>query len=851
MKRILMMCGLLCLSGFAIGQSIDDWPVFKHYDSDHLSRVALPVGGIGTGTVSISGRGNLQDWEIMNRPAKGFSGIQTGNDAPFFAIYVQENDGRTHAKGLFGPLEASEYEHMEGRSVNNHGFPRFESATFDAAYPFGRVNLKDDALPVDVALKTFNPLIPGNADDSGIPIAILRYEVKNKTTEPVEVSISGSIRNFIGRDGSQYHHNWKGDFIWDGAKMNRNEFREDGGLKGIYMYSDGVDSLDAAWGTMALLTRETGESSYRTSSYSKPDHWSNTVLNFWDDFSDDGVLKEIHKQAKHDPMASLAVKKTVPAEGSATFEFYITWHFPNRYAWSDEVVGNYYTTRYKDAWDVAIKEVPRLPELETKTRQFVQSFLASDYPETVKEAALFNLSTLRSQTVFRIKSGEMMGWEGCMDRFGSCAGSCTHVWNYEQATAFLFGDLAKTMREVEFNYATRDDGSMSFRVGLPLISNAQWMGTAADGQMGTIMKMYRDWQLSGDDEFLRNLWPGVKRAMEFAWLPDGWDGDEDGVMEGSQHNTMDVNYSGPNPQMQFWYFGALRAMEEMSKYLGDEALAVKCREIFEKGSQWVDDNLFNGEYYEHVIYDLKTKEPISDLQSPDIPEYQLGPGCLVDQLVGQYMAHICDLGYLGDKQHIKTTLASIHEYNYREGFNDHFNNMRSYVLGDEKGLVMASWPKGRLKVPFPYFAEVMTGFEYAAAVGMLYEGLEAEGLQSIANIRLRYDGAKRSPFNEAECGHHYARAMASWAAVLALSKFQWSAVNKSMTFTSEGGNYFWSNGYAWGQVRISRNETGTKAVLNVDSGTLELERFNINGVGTENFRKGVKLSAGEELVIEM
>jgi non-lysosomal glucosylceramidase len=451
-------------------------------------------------------------------------------------------------------------------------------------------------------------------------------------------------------------------------------------------------------------------------------------------------------------------------------------------------------------------------------------------PEVVKEAALFNLSTLRSQTVFRIKSGHMMGWEGCMDVNGSCAGSCTHVWNYEQATAFLFGDLAKTMRDVEFNFATRKDGGMAFRAALPLITN-QTGGTAADGQMGTVMKMYRDWQLSGDTEFLKKSWPNVKNALSFAWLENSWDANADGVMEGSQHNTMDVNYSGPNPQMQFWYLGALKAAEKMAVALNDIEFAGKCAKIYQSGSKWTDENLFNGEYYEHMVLDPKTKEIITDYSSPNMPSYQLAKGCLVDQLVGQYMAHICGLGYLAPEEHIKTTLQSILKYNYRESMAGHFNNMRSYALGNESALLMASWPKGRPKVPFPYFSEVMTGFEYTAAVGMIYEGMEQEGLEVIRNIRARYDGAKRSPFNEAECGHHYARAMASWASVIALSGFQYSAIDKSMTFTSTPGTYFWSNGSAWGTCKVSEN----KAELHVLSGEVELGRFTLKDAGMKQF----------------
>jgi uncharacterized protein (DUF608 family) len=833
---------LLFATGIYAQNQHPDWPVLKHYDENHISKVALPVGGIGTGTVSLSGRGSLIDWEIMNRPGKGFSTVTPGNDAPFFAIHIQQNE-KSYTKGLMGPLLDYEYQHMEGRPVDHHGIPRFEKATFDAAYPFGTVNLSDSNLPVDVKIRAFNPLIPGDADASGIPITILRYEVSNKTNKPITVSVCGSIRNFIGKDGSKFHYDWKGDKIYEGAVKNTNEFRDGSHFKGIYFEPGEVDKMDPAWGTMALTTDAASGITYRTSSVRND--WSNAVLDFWDDFSDDGKLVEKTEPADNDPMASLAVQHEIPANGKHVFQFFLTWHFPNRIAWAKEVVGNYYTTQYSNAWDVMAKTYPELDNLEQKTLQFVYAILSTDLPEVVKEAALFNVSTLRSQTVFRIKSGHMMGWEGCMDVNGSCAGSCTHVWNYEQATAFLFGGLAKTMRDVEFNFATRKDGGMAFRAALPLIID-QTGGTAADGQMGTIMKMYRDWQLSGDTEFLKKSWPNVKNALSFAWLENSWDANADGVMEGSQHNTMDVNYSGPNPQMQFWYLGALKAAEKMAIALNDNNFAKKCAEIYQSGSKWTDENLFNGEYYEHMVLDPETKEVITDYSSPNMPRYQLAKGCLVDQLVGQYMAHICGLGYLAPEEHIKTTLQSILKYNYRESMAGHFNNMRSYALGDESALLMASWPKGRPKVPFPYFSEVMTGFEYTAAVGMIYEGMEQEGLEVIRNIRDRYDGAKRSPFNEAECGHHYARAMASWASVIALSGFNYSAIEKSMSFTSKPGTYFWSNGMAWGTCTVS----GKSAELKVISGEISLNQFTLKGIDSKKFGE-VKIYKGQPFIINL
>lgn len=441
-----------------------------------------------------------------------------------------------------------------------------------------------------------------------------------------------------------------------------------------------------------------------------------------------------------------------------------------------------------------------------------------------------------------------------MDDVGSCWGSCTHVWNYEQVTPFLFGKLAKTMREVEFGYATDTTGLMSFRVGLPL-KNAQGMKVAAaDGQMGTIMKFYRDWQLSGDSVFLKKYWPKVRSALSYCWIPGGWDADKDGVMEGIQHNTMDVEYFGPNPQMELWYLGALRAAEELAYAVKDSSFAHLTHELFLKGSDWTDKNLFNGEYYEQIVKvpgDLNQKNNFSagmGSKKNDKPDYQLEKGCLVDQLVGQYMSHICGLGYLVKKENVKTTLSSILKYNYRETMNDHFNNMRSYAIGNESALLMASWPKGRPEVPFPYFSEVMTGFEYTAAAGMLFEGMKPEGIKTISDIRNRYDGLKRNPFDEAECGYHYVRAMASWASVIALTGFNYSGVTKTMQINSENGSYFWCNGYSWGNCTVSGKGKTREVRVEVFGGILELKGFNLKNFGKRILREENPLiiKGGEE-----
>ena len=294
---------------------------------------------------------------------------------------------------------------------------------------------------------------------------------------------------------------------------------------------------------------------------------------------------------------------------------------------------------------------------------------------------------------------------------------------------------------------------------------------AADGQLGCIMKIYRDWKLSGDDEFLKRLWPNVRKAMSFCWVQGGWDGDADGSMEGCQHNTMDVDYYGPNPQMEFLYLAALQAMERLAaKFDEDTAFAAKCAELRAKGSAWTEKNLFNGEWYEHRVASAEGEfnpatrgswTKLADLKNPD---FQLGPGCLVDQLVGDYAARAVGLDPVADFAHARKTTETILKRNRREPDAPLFNHMRDFALAGERSLVMAWYPPERKpKTPFPYYPESMTGFEYVVAAWLAQTGDFAAAEEVVRDIRNRYDGAKRSPFDEAECGHHYARALVAWS----------------------------------------------------------------------------------------
>jgi non-lysosomal glucosylceramidase len=817
-----------------------EWPVLRTYGAGFCDKIAMPVGGIGAGTISFGGRGQWRDWEIRNTPAKNFVPTWRSGSArvaPFFAIRAAALGDEPVIRVLEGPISPESYEGGSGCPVPLHGLPHFRNASFGVAYPLAQVVLDQPDLPFTARLEAFNPLIPCEPDRSGFPVAVQRVVIRNTGKTPLETTICGTLVNPIA----------------EGQGASVQVPKQAAGMQGLQWNTEGGDPNAIHWGTLALAALgESAACSVRTRWPSLG--WGDVWLDFWKDLKTDGRLDEPAENPGC-PVGSLTLTRTIPAGGEAVFTFLIGWHYPNRMDWRSETrIGNHYTTRFADAWGALVRMAADLPALERETVRFVRALCDSPLPAAVKEAALFNLSTLRSPTCFRTEDGHFYGWEGCHDGSGCCEGSCTHVWNYETALPFLFGSLSRSMREVSFLYSTDANGLMSFRTRLPLADKAMAFGkAAADGQMGALMRLYLDWRLGGDDAWLARLWPAAKRAMAFAWIPGGWDADRDGVMEGCQHNTMDVEYFGPNPQMNIWYLGALLACAEMGERVGDPAFAGTCRGLYERGRSWLVSHLFNGEYFEHHVQPIPNPADIAEglrigMSGTELadPLYQLGPGCLVDQLVGQVFAHLSGLNYLLPPETITRTLSAIYQYNFKRGFHDHFNPMRSYVLGDESALLMASYPRGgKPRIPFPYADEVMTGFEYTAACGMLLEGMAEEGLACIGAIRDRYDGRKRNPFDEAECGHHYARAMMSWSAIPALTGFRYDAANGHMKWGEACGAHLWSTGFAWGTLAIQDRPDGAAVTLSVLGGRLLLKTLEVDKAGT--LTVGRELAAGDFL----
>jgi len=432
--------------------------------------------------------------------------------------------------------------------------------------------------------------------------------------------------------------------------------------------------------------------------------------------------------------------------GKHTFVFVLTWFFPNHQN------GHEYTTRFESAAQVAHYVLDNWQRLTDDTARWYKTYYQySTLPRWLLSRLHSTVSNLATDTCQWWGNGRFWAWEGV----GCCTGTCTHVWNYAHAPARLFPQLERSAREMQDfgeGFAS-ESGLVGFR------SNRAY---AADGQCGTVLKAYREHLMSPDDAFLKHNWSKIKKTLEYSI---GQDGDDDGLIEASQHNTFDINFEGPNTFVGSLYLAALRAGEEMAKEMGDEQFAGRCRKIFESGSRLTVERMWDGEYFIQIV----------DLEKH--PKFQYAKGCLSDQLFGQGWAHQLGLGYIYPPEYVKKALQSVWKYNWTRDvgpYNAVHKPERWFARPGEPGLFTCTWPKSEyLAEGVRYKSEVWTGIEYQVAGHMAWEGMVDEALAICDGIQQRYHPAKHNPFNEVECGDHYARAMASWGVYTALAGFEY------------------------------------------------------------------------------
>jgi uncharacterized protein (DUF608 family) len=500
----------------------------------------------------------------------------------------------------------------------------------------------------------------------------------------------------------------------------------------------------------------------------------------------------------------LATRFTLAPGESKDVVFLVTWHFAGGQH------GRLYGTWFKDAAEVAGYLREHLDRLSRLTRLFHDTYYDSTLPHWLLDRLLMPVSTLATNTVQRWRNGRFWAWEGV----GCCHGTCTHVWNYAQAVARVFPELERSARTMQDLGPALDPqtGRVMFRGEDPTFPYA------ADGQCGTVLKCYREHLMSADGDFLARNWPRIKKVMEYSISRDG---NADGVIEDAQPNTYDIDFVGPNTFVGALYLAALEAAARMAELQGDRDFAGRCRAVADRGRRWTAENLWNGEYF------------VQRIPKGAPTQFQYGDGCLADQLLGQTWASQVDLGYVYPADKVRTALKSIYRYNWAPDVaaqSKAHPPERWFARPGEAGLFICTWPEGgRMQEPVRYRDEVWTGIEYQVAADLLAEGMLREGLSIIRGVHDRYDGRHHNPWNEVECGDHYARALASWGCLLALAGYVYDGPAGRLGFAPrwrpEDFRAFFTAAEGWGSLRQRRAEGRQESAVTVKHGRVVLREL--------------------------
>lgn len=861
MKRLILFFTALLFVGLTHAQL----PQKSTFTGAELQTIRIPAGGVSTGNLLVGGRGNIEHVEIFNRPDR-----QRRLEKTFFSLWVKEQDKPPRATLLEREILPP---YLDVTHVYAWGLPRMSEAKLINNYPHLQWDFDDQDIPLDVSLEIVNPIIPLDFESSNYPVARFNWIIKNPASQSIDASLAFSMENPVE------------------AEKIINEAILDEKIKGIRFSAEGKNVPVNYRGGM-LMGTTASNAELQTHWY--PGTWRDETHIFWDDFRDDGHVESkqekwittyeptSYNESTHRMATVLVPLKLKPGE-EITVPFYIAWYFPERINTSGEVFGiteamgkvfkNSYANSFSSERDVLNQFLTIEKKLTEKASAFAEIMGNSSYPDYVIEALNTQVATFVSPLIQVTAEGEVHGYEGVLNNGWCCPGTCTHVWNYEQALASLFPSLEQKMREIEFMHNTFDDGFQAHRSVVP--TGDYWFNgpPAADGQMGTIIRAYREWKLSGDNEWLRKLWPKIQKALEFAWHGSGepalektgnkqaaWDPHKTGLLSGRQHNTYDIDFYGPSSMTSSLYLAALKAGHEMALAMGEKNKAEEYLDVFQRGSELMADSLWNGDYFIQIVVndpELCVKDHLSppDERGRRIPKYQYGNGCLADQLLGQYLAFVSGLGYIADQKKIDKALMAIYEHNFIDNLREFENVQRVYGLNDEAGMVLCTWPKGdRPVLPFVYAEEIWTGVEYQVAASLIYSGKVKEGLRVVEAVQNRYNGTKRNPFEHIESGVHYARALSAWSMLLALSGYEYDGVKKELTFApkTNASNFrsFWSAGSAWGEISINNKE----AKIDVIHGSLSLTKLSVqnpqnDSLKTWNFENEKAVTEGSSLIV--
>ena len=778
---------------------------------NELRYIGMPVGGICSGCVYVGGDGRLWLWDIFNQNQLGVVTKTLPVKLESFNIKEINN---VHGSLYLEPLnEVSPLQQGFALSIKQNGTTvikhlqqdDWDEVTFESTYPVATIRYIDSNLPLEVSVEAFSPFIPGNADDSGLPATIQSITIKNTGSSNISVEVIGWLENKILLNSEKKNT--------DFTRVNK--VTENKSYKGVALQctttnpelekaADNGSMCFACFDKNAICIEDVNTSANK-SAYK---------------------IKDMVKASANAPVAGIITDHDLKPGQEVKSDFIISWYMPHISFYSNKnpqgmtVQGadtHYYTTRFGNAMAVTAYIAQKYQSLKNKTMLWKQTWYDSTMPWWFLERTFANISTMATTTTHRFQSGRYYAWEGV----GCCHGNCTHVYQYAQAVSRIFPELERDTRE-------RVDLGIGYDEATGMIHiRGEKTGPSIDGQAGTVLRIYREHQMSSNYTFLRKNWPKIKKAVIFIMTQDK---NKDGMEDTPMENTLDALWHGEIAWIVGLCLAGVRAGQAMAEEMKDIDFAEKCKQYVELGSKNMEQYLFNGEYFIHRPDPAVGKKEIGSFNT-----------CHIDQVYGQGWAWQVGLGRILSKEKTMSALQALWKYNYMPDVGPYIkihSGGRFYALAGEGGMIMNTNPSnddnpyGNAKAwQVGYFSECMSGFEHQVASHMMAEGMAEESLVLTRSIHDRYHAFKRNPFNEVECSDHYGRAMASYGTFVSACGFTYHGPKGHIGFapklTPENFKAPFTVANGWGSYSQRRNSNRFSAQLKVVYGNLRLKKLSV------------------------
>ncbi|MFC1708598.1 GH116 family glycosyl hydrolase [Candidatus Omnitrophota bacterium] len=702
------------------------------FDSSQFVKSGVPLGGIGAGKLEIMPSGVLDNFTILNNLDKPLTN-STKNETIgvlgyHFGIYYKDNKRKT-SKLL--------------QTVRIANFPTIENIKYKGEFPFAHLDYEDSEIPLKISLYAYSPFIPKEEKNSCLPTAIFEFKISNPSSRYIDSALFINIRNIIG----------------DWCVGRFNQIIDESELISLNTLLKRHSPLDKAQGNMSMAVVKSNK---YTVSYlgeynlaPKPFVFNrdDIGLEAFELFSKDGELPNINSEIPVNSESvelggALAVKFKLKPKSRIKIPVILAWNFPLC------LDGHIYSNHFKNSRETVHHVFTNLKEFGDKTSSLPDEVKKLNIPEWLKDGLLNNLYTFFSSTLWTrrmrfafLETAEVVPLVGTLDvRFYSSL-----------ALALLFPQL-ELKELLEFAEVQRADGYIMHDLGrmrfdLPSVSTNRLYWKDLNSKF--ILMAYRDYLWTKDPNFLKKLYPFIKKA--FYWLIET-DKNKDYLPdnEGADH-TFDLwNCYGVSAYTSSVFLAAMLALIKISQITKDKDTQKSAEEYFKKGKKSFEKKLWHKSYF--IEYNNRNSR-----NSKGLPKISLS--CTIAQLTGQWYAHLLGLGYIVSKEKVAKALRTM---------------LQSNVKDSPYGVTTSVYANGERDTNSLHSANIWIGLNYSFLSLLIYEGFQKEAEEIGERVWSNICEKEKNVWNQPDIyssvqgeyifGDHYMRNLAIWAVLFALSK---------------------------------------------------------------------------------